>query len=123
MAEALDDRLSRPPPGDVAAEQELDEEDDRDEAREVDRPAEDRAPEPGSAPVEHVLVAEVLVVGREQARPRDELAEEQVEQAAEGERRDRGDYDRPAEREARVLPEVEERGRRGDDRDERRRAT
>ena len=61
-------------------------------------------------------------VDPEQARPLDEPAEEQVEAAAEGEHRQRGGEQRPADRPAFVLVEQDEEGGAGEDGDGRGRA-
>src|SRR5581483_10034864 len=108
VPEAVAERLGRALPGDVAAEEQLDQEDDRDQERDDERRTEDGVPEPRAPPVEDVLLAQPGVVGGEQARPRDEPAEDQVEQAPEREDRPGGGDDRPAEAEAGVRPEIEE---------------
>ena len=51
---------------------------------EAERPAEEPAPGPRAAAVDDVVLAELLVVGAEEARPRDHLADEDVGEPAEG---------------------------------------
>ena len=60
VLDAVPDRGRGPPPGHVAAEDPLDEEDDRDEADEPERDPVPEAPEPVAPPVEDVLLAHLV---------------------------------------------------------------
>ena len=103
MAEADAKRLRGPLPGHLLPEQELDQEDDRDDQGDDQSEPEDRVPEPRPPAVEHVLLAQARIVRSEQARPRDEAPEREVERAAKGEGAARGGDDRPAEARARCA--------------------
>ena len=71
--------------------------DDRDDQRDGHADAEPEVPEPGAAAAEHVLLAVLLALEAEEARPRDQPTKQQVDQAAE--------RDDDQERDDKRLPE------------------
>ena len=108
--ELVEHVAGRAPPGRVAVAEQPD--DGRDD-HEDDRQAELLAPVPGAPAAHHVLVAQLLAVGAEEARPRDQPAEEQVGESAEDDHDAERREQRPVPRPAVVLEEPdEERGAR-----------
>ena len=80
----------------------------------------EEAPGPRAAAVRDVLLAQARVVGAEEARPRDDAAHEDVDQAAEGDDREERDEERLADAPAVVVVEPVEGERARHDRHERR---
>src|SRR5215211_7122595 len=60
-----------------------------------DAEAPPEAPEPGSPTVDHVLLAQLLAVGAEEAWPGNRALEDQIDQAAEGDDREEDAHERP----------------------------
>ena len=124
--EVVPEREERPGPGDVRSRSrlpELDQVDDRDQPAEPDHePFDEPAPCPGTAPVDDVLLTELRVVGAEEARPGQDLADEEVDQAAEDHDDEEGHEDRLADAPAIVVVEPVVDGGARQDRDERREA-
>ena len=95
-----------------------DQPDDRDHGSEHDREPRLLPPVPGATPADHVLVAQLLAVGAEEARPWDQPAEEQIGEAAEDDHDTEGGRERPQRAPAVVLlePDEERRARQHRDR-------
>ena len=89
------------------------EERERDETAEIQRDAEVEAPRPRAAAVDDVLLAEARVLGAEETRPRDQAADDEVDDPAERDHADRGDEDRLARAHADLVvePEIRRRAR------------
>ena len=91
---------------------------DRDDGSEDEREPEPLAPVPGAPAAHDVLFAELRTVGAEKARPRDQSAEEEVDETAKGDH-DRGGRDeRPERAPAVVLVQPDEEGGTREDGDE-----
>src|SRR5581483_2331515 len=105
-------------PRHVVAEEQLDHEDDRDQDDDDERGAVQRAPEPRAAAVEDVLLAHLDVVAAEEARPRQEAPEDEIERAAECEGCAGGGDDRPADVHPGALVQPDEDRRCAEDGDE-----
>src|SRR6266702_3968380 len=93
------------------------EEDDRDDRGDEDPDPEDEPPGPRAAPVDDVLLLEARVVGAEEARPRDQTADDEVEEPAEAEDHEDGAGDRPSEAQVVFLADEEVRRRADEDGD------
>jgi hypothetical protein len=114
LADAVQDRRGGSGPADRDADgsrQQLVEEDDRDEAGQEDPDAEEEPPRPRAPAVDDVLFAQARVLGAEEARPGDQPADEQVDEAAEPDDRAEGRGERPPDAEADLVVEPEEGGR------------
>ena len=81
---------------------------------------EPEAPGPGATTVDDVFLAEPGLLGAEEARPRDQAPDDQVDQATEADHDAHGGDDRAADAQVGVVPEPEVGGRAREDRDERR---
>src|SRR4029079_26387 len=85
-----------------------------------DRRLEPEAPEPDAPARDDVLLAQLLALEPEQARPRDEAVEDEVERAAEAHDDEERGEDRPVPGPALRLVEPDDERRCGDERDRRR---
>ncbi len=94
-----------------------DQPDDGDHGSEHDRESRLLPPVPRAPPADHVLVAQLLAVGAEEARPRDQLAEEQIGEAAEHDHDAERRQERPERAPAVVLLEPDEERRARQQRD------
>src|SRR2546422_3405381 len=95
----------------MVAQDQLDEPNRYEWDREQRRQAVAPRPEPGAPAAEHVVLAHALVVDPEQARPGDEPAQDEVDEATEADDEQEGRRDRPADRPSFVVVEPRE-GRR-----------
>src|SRR5581483_5338617 len=109
----------RPLPGHVAAEEQLDQEDDGDRGQDGERQPVAAEPEPRPPAVDDVLLPDAGVVDGEEARPRDEPPEDQVEQAPERKDAERRCDDRPADGQVGRFPQIDEGRRRTEHRHDR----
>src|SRR4029078_1575815 len=108
-----------PEPGDTRGVRvDLDHVDDRDDAADVDGPPQEPLPGPGPAAVHDVVLAELPVVAAEQARPGDDLADEDVAEAAACSAGDERHHERLADSPALVVLDVVVDGGAVDDCDE-----
>ena len=83
------------------------EEDDCDDRGQEDRDAVEEAPGPGSAPVDDVFLAQARVLGAEEARPRDQAADDEVDEPAEADHHEERQEDRLADALVLLVPEEE----------------
>jgi hypothetical protein len=119
VADALKDVPAGEPPRVVRRVEEVVlEEDERDDRGEEDRDAVVEAPRPGAAAVDDVFLAEARVLGAEEARPRDEAPDHEIDETAEADDHEEGAEDRLAGAESLLLVEEEVRGRAREDGDE-----
>src|SRR5262249_3085101 len=118
VAELREDPCRRARPGAMRRVVEMGDPEDGDDRAQEDRDPVPEPPRPGSAAIDDVLFAEPRLLGAEEARPRNETADDEVDQAAEtndhAEARGHGLPDA----EMRTVPEPEVGGRARQDRDE-----
>ena len=94
--------------------------DERDQPGEEDADPEEEAPGPGAAAVDDVLLAQPRLLGAEQARPGDQTADDEVDEAAEADHDAGGRAERGPDAESDLVVEPEVRGRARQERDDRR---